>query len=325
MSASASAPDLESSLPRPAHYDLAATFAQLAHGPADATIAIAGRCVRRATRTPDGPAAFEVLDPGDRLVVRSWGPGAGWVGGHASALLGLDDDPDPLLALLSAAPGAAPGAAEATGVAAGPLLKDLARRFAGVRFTRTARVVEALVPAILGQKVTATEAHRAYGGLIATYGEPAPGPFGLRLQPSPERLAGTPYHAMHPFGVERRRAEVIRDVGRLAARLEEATSMPLAEARARLLAVPGVGPWTMNEVARDALGDPDAVSLGDAHIPHMVCFALAREPRGTDERMLELLAPYLGQRGRVVRLLKLAGFRAPRYGPRMAPRSIAGI
>ncbi len=54
----------------------------------------------------------------------------------------------------------------------------------------------------------------------------------------------------------------------------------------------------------------------------MVAWALAGEARGTDERMLELLEPYRGQRGRVLRLLELAGVRAPRYGPRMAPRRI---
>jgi len=40
--------------------------------------------------------------------------------------------------------------------------------------------------------------------------------------------------------------------------------------------------------------------------------------------MLELLEPYRGQRGRVVRLLEASGLSAPRYGPRMALRSIAG-
>jgi hypothetical protein len=44
--------------------------------------------------------------------------------------------------------------------------------------------------------------------------------------------------------------------------------------------------------------------------------------RGTDERTLELLEPYRGQRGRVIRLLELAGFKAPRFGPRLSPRRI---
>ena len=71
-----------------------------------------------------------------------------------------------------------------------------------------------------------------------------------------------------------------------------------------------------------AWGDPDAISIGDYHIPNLVAFALAGEPRGDDARMLELLEPYRGQRGRVQRLLELSGIRPPRYGPRMPARAI---
>ena len=101
--------------------------------------------------------------------------------------------------------------------------------------------------------------------------------------------------------------------------------MPLPGAYARLRALPLVSPWTAAEVGLRALGDADAVSVGDFHLCHAVCWALAGEPRGTDERMLELLAPYAGHRARVVRLIEVAWIHAPRRGPRMAPRSIAEI
>ena len=67
------------------------------------------------------------------------------------------------------------------------------------------------------------------------------------------------------------------------------------------------------------------MSVGDYHLPNLVAWALAREARGTDERMLELLEPYRGQRGRVIRLLEVAGVRAERHGPRYAGRRIEGI
>ncbi len=153
--------------------------------------------------------------------------------------------------------------------------------------------------------------------------------------PAPEVLAALPYHAFHPLGLERRRAELIRAVCREAPRLERlgtgatigpaATPEGRATAYAALRAFPGIGAWTAAEVGQRAFGDPDAVSVGDFHIPNMVAWALAGEPRGTDERMLELLEPYRGQRGRVVRLLELSGMKAPRYGPRLSPRRIDGI
>jgi len=175
--------------------------------------------------------------------------------------------------------------------------------------------------------VTGDEARRAWRGLIRQHGEPAPGPaeFRLRLPPRPEVLAGLPYYAYHPFGVEQRRAELIRRVASRAAWFEAIADLPIAAAHARLTALPGLGPWTAAEVAVRALGDADAVSVGDFHLKNLVAYALIGEPRGTDDRMLELLEPWRGQRARVVRLLELSGIRPPRYGPRLTPRRIEGI
>ncbi|MGH2393265.1 MAG: DNA-3-methyladenine glycosylase 2 family protein, partial [Candidatus Limnocylindria bacterium] len=135
-------------------------------------------------------------------------------------------------------------------------------------------------------------------------------------------LAGLPYFAYHPFGLERRRADIIRRAGRLGARLEDCAP---AQANRLLASVPGIGPWTIAEVRRVAFGDPDAVSVGDYHLPSLVAWALAGEPRADDARMLELLEPYRGQRGRVQLLLEASGIQPPRYGPRLAPRRIADL
>jgi 3-methyladenine DNA glycosylase/8-oxoguanine DNA glycosylase len=283
----------------------------------------------RATRTPEGPVTMLIeARPGGgelggrpggpgAIRARAWGPGSGWAlaPGRLEGLLGLDDDPAALV------PGHVAVAAAA-------------RRLPGLRIGHTGAVLEALVPAILEQKVTGAEAGRTYRALLARYGEEAPGGFGLRLHPGPAVLAALPYHAFHPLGLERRRAELVRAVAREAERLERlgaAADGPgtdpaaRATAYAALRAFPGIGPWTAAEVGMRAFGDPDAVSVGDFHLPNMVAWALAGEPRGTDERMLELLAPYRGQRGRVLRLLELSGAQAPRRGPRLAPRRIDGI
>ena len=100
--------------------------------------------------------------------------------------------------------------------------------------------------------------------------------------------------------------------------------MAPTDARKRLSALPGIGAWTAAEVALVALGDADAVSVGDYHLPDQVAWALAGEPRADDARMLELLEPWRGHRGRVLRLLGAGAGAAPRHGPRMPLRSIAG-
>jgi 3-methyladenine DNA glycosylase/8-oxoguanine DNA glycosylase len=176
----------------------------------------------------------------------------------------------------------------------------------------------------LEQKVPGAEAWRAWAALVRDLGEPAPGPHpGLWAPLSPERLAATPYHVLHTHGVERGRANTVRRVALHAGRLGEAADMPLDAARRRLQALPGMGPWSAAEIALVALGDPDAVSVGDYHLPHLVSWALAGEQRGSDERMLELLEPYRGHRARVLRLLLSAGIMPPRRGPRLRLRNVA--
>jgi len=186
------------------------------------------------------------------------------------------------------------------------------------------------VPAVLEQKITGDEARRVYRAMIRAHGEDAPGPLRLRLAPSAERIAALPYYAFHPLGLERRRADLLRRLAGSARRLEALNGIGPAEAGQRLQAIPGIGPWTAGEVGRVAFGDPDAVSVGDYHLPNLVCWILAGERPGSDTRMLELLEPWRGQRGRVVRWLELgsrdlAGLGPARRGPRMPSRSIAGL
>lgn len=289
---------------------LGLTLGTLRRGRPDPTMRVGADGVWRATRTPAGPATTHITtSPGEGTVtMQAWGPGADWALDALPDLVGATDDEA----------GFDPGA----GVVA-----DLRRRLPGLRMCRTATVTEALVPSVIEQKVVGLEAWRSYARLVRALGEPAPGPgpAGLTVPPSPRTLARTPSWAFHPFGIERRRADTIRTACGYAHRLEEAVGLPPEAARRRLTTLPGIGPWTAAEVALVALGDADAVSVGDYHLPHHVAWALAGEPRADDARMLELLSPWAGHRGRVLRLIVAGGGGPPRYGPRMPLRSITGI
>jgi len=282
------------------------TLAPLWQGPGDPQMRLQPRVVERTCHTPDGPASVRLVVRREDLFVQAWGTGAGAAVADLPNLLGAADRPELLRPRHR-------------------LVAELARRHAGARLTRSGQVMPSLFVAVLGQKVTTTEARRSYREIVRRLGSPAPGPLGLVLGPDPAALARAPAWTFHRAGVEQRRADVIRRASHVASALEAITDMGAAEGRRRLLAINGIGPWTAAETMRPALGDPDAVSVGDYNLPHLVSWLLAGEPRGDDARMLQLLEPYEGQRARVVMMLELSGLRPPRFGPRLAPRSIREI
>lgn len=286
--------------------DLRLTLWPLRRGMTDPAMRLRADGAWRATRTPLGAATERLtVDRDGTLHVEAWGPGASWLVERAPTLVGELDDCSDFRP-------------------EHPLIRDLWRLHRGLRIPRTEAVFEAAMASILEQVVPGAEAWRGWRALVRSLGEPAPGPLpGLFVPPDPARLAVTPYYVFHTFGIERRRAETVRHAAAHAARLEEVIRMPLDTARLRLTALPGMGRWTAAEVALVALGDPDAVSVGDYHLPHVVAWALAGERLGTDERMLELLEPYRGHRARVARLLLTSGIGPPRRGPRLPLRHVA--
>jgi hypothetical protein len=252
--------------------------------------------VRYACRTPAGPASVRVRSGTGRVTVEAWGPGSGWVTARAGSIAGQHDDP--------------------RGLRFGDArLDELNRRHPGLRHGAHGCVVDALLGRTLGQRVLAVEAGRSWAALCRELGDDAPGPLGLRLPPDHERVADTPSWWFHQHGVERARARTLVTIARNAHRLAEVVDLPLPEAYGRMRAVPGIGPWTANGVARTALGDPDAIVVGDFWISHAVCSWFTGRPRGSDEEMLALVEGWAGQRGRIERLIHLSGHRVPRFGP----------
>ena len=308
MSQQAAPPELDTELRRewraPFGVDVRLTLSVHRHGGGDPAYRIdpAG-AVWRTSLTPDGPGTLRVATGQGTVVIgQAWGPGAAWLLDTLPAQLGAQDD-------LSGF------------TVRHPVVGELVLRYQGLRIGRTSRVFEALVPAVLEQKVVGREAHRAWRFLLGKYGTAAPGPApaGMRVIPPAATWARIPSWDWHRAGVEGVRARTIVSAAAVAARLEQVSDLDPAEADRRLRSLPGIGPWTSAEIRQRAAGDADAVSVGDYHLPTAVGWTLAG--RITDDAgMHELLAPYAGHRYRVARLIELGGRQPPRRGPRMPVR-----
>jgi 3-methyladenine DNA glycosylase/8-oxoguanine DNA glycosylase len=276
--------------------DLDGTLATLAFLPGDPTIDLRPGRLARATWTPEGPGTLIVTWDGDARVT-AYGDGGGWLRERASALLGLDDD--------------------VTGFdPAGQPLRDLWRRHGRRRIPRTGTLWHDLGWFVVQQRITREDAAQQWRRLVADLGEPAPGAPHLRTPPDPSTVARLPYHAFHRYGIERRRADHLCAAARAVRRLEPLADGDAEAALPALRAVRGIGAWTAGCVATTTWGDRDAVIVGDDGIPARVVWALAREERGDDERMLALLEPHRPHRYRVLQLVMASGLRPPRRAPK---------
>ncbi|MEU7283044.1 DNA-3-methyladenine glycosylase 2 family protein [Streptomyces sp. NPDC045431] len=288
--------------------DVPLVLSPLRRGPGDPTFRTSpDGAVWRASRTPAGPGTLKVAVRGGRVEAEAWGPGADWLLDGLPSLLGADDDPSlftPRHRLLAAT----------------------LRRRPGLRLGRSGLVLESLIPSILEQKVTTDEAYGSWRVLVRRFGEPAPGPNDrLYVMPEPRTWALIPSWEWHRANVDAKRSATILRAVRVARRLEEAATMPPDQAQQRLELIPGIGPWTSAEVVQRTNGAPDAVTVGDYHLPSIVGHALADNRAADDAAMLELLTPYAGQRHRATRLILLSGHTPPRRAPRMTPRNITTL
>jgi 3-methyladenine DNA glycosylase/8-oxoguanine DNA glycosylase len=290
---------------RPAEpVDMSGTLALLGRGPYDPTTQWDTGGLWRTWRTPVGAATVRILRPAadGSIGAAAWGPGAEWAIAAVPELLGRGDDWSEL------------------DVSGHTLLRGSLRRNPGLRLARTGRMLEALIPAIIEQRVTSLEAYRSWSRLLRWYGEPAPGPApeGMRVTPTLEQWRGIPSWEWHRAGVDPRRARAVQAVLVVATSLERAVEQAagLAEAETALRTISGVGLWTAAETLQRSHAHPDLVSVGDYHLAHQVGEALIGE-RVDDDGMLELLEPWSGHRQRVVRLIFASGFRFQRRGPRM--------
>jgi hypothetical protein len=259
----------------------------------------------RGLRTPEGVATLRITTrPADGEVQgEAWGPGAQWSLEQLPAMLGAEDDPS----------GFTPRH---------DVIAEAWRRRPHWRVPRTGLVLEALVPAVIEQKVTGQEAFAGYRSLVHRFGERAPGAGGERgvwVPPGAERLRAIPSWDWLGLHIDPARSRTVVRAARVADALERTVGLPFDEVDRRLRSIPGLGVWTSAEVRSRAHGDPDALSVGDYHVAKDIGWALTGAPID-DAGMEVLLEPYRPHRLRVQVLVGLAGLRRPRRGPRMAPR-----
>ncbi|MCK0176194.1 DNA-3-methyladenine glycosylase [Mycolicibacterium sp. F2034L] len=290
--------------------DFALTLMPLRRGRGDPCFHVApDGAIWRTSLAPSGPVTARIVRVDVRSVdVQAWGPGAAEFVADARAFLGADDDPagfDPQEPTLAAAH----------------------RRVPHLRLGRTGRVLEALIPAVLEQRVQGIDAFASWRRLVTRFGSPAPGPAPahMRIPPAAEVWRRIPSWEFHRANVDPGRARTVVLCARRADSLERLSARPPAEARTAMMSLPGVGIWTAAETAQRAWADADALSVGDYHLAKTVGWSLLGHPID-DDAMIELLEPLRPHRHRAVRLLLASGLaHNPRFGARRPIPRLAGL
>ncbi len=219
---------------------------------------LATRAIARVEDVSEPGTYRRVVTTGHGLAVVALVPGAG----HVTARLRLPDLSDlgtvvaRLRRLLDL--DADPVAVDAV-LATDPALAPLVLARPGLRVPGAVDGFELAVRAILGQQVSVAGARTLAGRLVEAYGDPLPEPDGSleRAFPSAAALAQAPMEGM---GLTGGRVRALRALGVevAAGRLPLDPGADREQARQRLLALPGVGPWTAEYIAMRALADPDA-------------------------------------------------------------------
>lgn len=293
-------PDANQTWGAPSPYDFFETTRLLRTGHRDPTVRREPDGLWRTARTDAGPATVWIKAPAaadGRIEANAWGPGAERALADVPRWLGLEEE-------------------RWTLPISHPVTDRLLVEHQGLRSADTRDVFEAMVNLVLQQLVTWNEAAMTWRRLCEGLGEAAPGPEALLLTPTPRAIRDAGVPRLQSFGIGRQRAVTLLEVARVAHRLQQVVDMPTAEAAALLQKIRGIGPWTAAMVLGLRFGRPDPLPLGDFHMPNTIAWALAREPRATEERMMELLAPFDGFAFRVVRLVFAARIQAPKRGPK---------
>lgn len=199
---------------------------------------------RRQVRVGDAAGAVELTPDGDAVVLAvdlPPGTGLGALVGGVRRLFDLDADPDAVDEHLGS----------------DPLLAPSVARRPGIRVPGCWTGFEAGVRAVVGQQISVAAATTVVGRIVARHG--SGGAF-----PEPADLATASFESI---GLTNRRAETLRTLARavLDGGVVLDGTLDHDELVDRLVALPGIGPWTASYVALRS-GEPDAFPAGDLHL-----------------------------------------------------------
>jgi AraC family transcriptional regulator of adaptative response / DNA-3-methyladenine glycosylase II len=235
---------------------------------------------RRSLRLPHGGGVVELRPLDGHVQARYWLDDLRDLAAamqRSRALLDLDSDPHAVVQALGG----------------DSLLGPLVRAVPGRRVPGHVDGHELAVRAVLGQQVSLAGAARLAGRLASDYGEALQRPIGAvtHLFPSAEALVAADPERLAMPGARRRAL-----LGLAAALAEGEPTLDVGadreEARRRLLALPGIGPWTADYIAMRALRDPDAFLPSDLGVRHAL-EQLGQDSRPTAaERLAERWRPY---------------------------------
>jgi AraC family transcriptional regulator of adaptative response / DNA-3-methyladenine glycosylase II len=241
---------------------------------------VADGAYRRSLRLPHGAGAVELTPRAGHVQARFWLDDARDLEAaveRCRALFDLDADPRAVRAVL--------GADEVLG--------PLVRAAPGRRVPGHVDGAELALRAVLGQQVSLAGAATLARRLVEAYGERLERPLGTvtHLFPSPAAIAeASPDRLAMPAARQR---AVTGLAGALArGEVVVAPGADREEARRRLLALPGIGPWTANYIAMRALRDPDAFLAADLGVRHALKRLGHDDRPAAAERLAERWRPY---------------------------------
>jgi DNA-3-methyladenine glycosylase II len=178
---------------------------------------------------------------------------------------------------------------------ADPVLRELIDRIGPLEDAARRRVAPeddygALLRAIVGQQLSTFAARAIFGRLLDL--------FGGRV-PTPAELLAADTDALRKAGLSRAKVVYVRDLSERVERgeveLDRLAELPDEEVSSQLLAVKGLGPWSIDVFLIFHLGRPDVLAVGDLGIRRaiQVAYGLGERPgKATIERISEPWRPY---------------------------------